>query len=341
MLVGYFLYRAWAYASAKAPSAYMSFPFFNLSTASILLLFTILNDIHQVGRFLQSLYDQKGGLSRLDLIVFNYNMENGGSVARKLDLEDTLNPNSLPMLILSYASKSKMLMVIFQISFLLVAFHKYYELKNFVFVYPYRKALFLLREDFNKSVWNYRGALCRPGKPCPPIHGPKYSVSSSKDSLSSGKGSTNTHNLINSAAASLTSSEYFLSSVWAMLFFSGLMLAIFGAMLENTRLNICGLYTMWELGWERIDAGMSWLERKLPFYEWIVEIAYSDEEKKENARDLNGRELPMWLREAEEKEEMEKSENFADYSKKVIVLNFLLNYGIKAFLIYSYMASLP
>ena len=191
LLVGYFLYRVWAYASAKAPSFYMAFPFFNFSSAAILLLFTILNDFHQVVRFLQWLFGQRSGLSRLDLIVFNFNMQNGGNLARKLEQEEELNPNSLPKLIVSYACRSKMLMVIFQIGFLLVAFHKYYEIKHFLFVYPYRKARFLVREEYNQSVWSYRAAMCRPGKICPPMHGSPSFADRNKASSPSSSSSLN------------------------------------------------------------------------------------------------------------------------------------------------------
>ena len=49
---------------------------------------------------------------------------------------------------------------------------------------------------------------------------------------------------------------------WQFLFFCGVMMATFGAMMENWRLSICGYYVIFELTCEMVDAGMSWMERR-------------------------------------------------------------------------------
>ena len=49
---------------------------------------------------------------------------------------------------------------------------------------------------------------------------------------------------------------------------------------------------MYELSFEMIDAGMSWIERRQPLYEKMIERAFSEEDKKAETRDENGRELP-------------------------------------------------
>ena len=77
-----------------------------------------------------------------------------------------------------------------------------------------------------------------------------------------------------------------------MLFFLSLMMSIYGAIFENQRLLVCGYYAMFELACEMIDAGMSWMERRQPIYEQMIEMAFSDEDKKAELKDENGRELP-------------------------------------------------
>ena len=119
------------------------------------------------------------------------------------------------------------------------------------------------------------------------------------------------------------------------------MMTIFGAMIENTRLCICGYYIMYELSFEMIDAGMSWIERRQPLYEKMIERAFSEEDKKAETRDENGRELPQWLKEAEEKEVAEKAEKYTKYSKKTIFFNYFTNYGLKLYMLFYYSQTFP
>ena len=69
-------------------------------------------------------------------------------------------------------------------------------------------------------------------------------------------------------------------------------MATFGAMVENWRLSICGYYVIFELTCEMVDAGMSWMERRQPLYERLIELAFSEEDKNAETKDENGRELP-------------------------------------------------
>ena len=73
MLFGYLLYRLWAhFVSVKASLAMKCFPFANFSSVSLIFLFTALSEAPQIYHFLCSLYDQETGLSRLDLIMINF-----------------------------------------------------------------------------------------------------------------------------------------------------------------------------------------------------------------------------------------------------------------------------
>ncbi len=107
-------------------------------------------------------------------------------------------------------------------------------------------------------------------------------------------------------------------------------------MLKNLRLFYCGIYLVVELGQERCDAIMCWYERRKPLYEIILELHYTKEQKTEPFQDQNGRELPDWLKEAAEKEELEKAEKLPMYTTKGMCLNLILNYGFKLliFMIY-------
>ena len=64
--------------------------------------------------------------------------------------------------------------------------------------------------------------------------------------------------------------------------------------------------------------------------------AYTEEDKKAEVKDENGRELPQWLKEAEEKVEAEKVQSFQKFSKKTIMINLVVNYGCKLILLYKY-----
>ena len=52
------------------------------------------------------------------------------------------------------------------------------------------------------------------------------------------------------------------------------------------------------------------MERRQQLFERLIERAFTEEDKKAEARDENGRELPQWLKEAEEKEAAEKAERY-------------------------------
>lgn len=56
---------------------------------------------------------------------------------------------------------------------------------------------------------------------------------------------------------------------------------------------------------------MCWYERKKPLYEMLLEFNYTKEMKQEVLKDKKGRELPDWLREADEKEQAEKANKLA------------------------------
>ena len=114
------------------------------------------------------------------------------------------------------------------------------------------------------------------------------------------------------------------------------MMTTFGMMLENQRLIICGYYGMFELAFELIDAGMCWMERRQPFYELLIELSFSQEDKSAELKDENGRELPQWLKEAEEKLAAEKAEKLPKYSKRIVLLNYCFNYGVKLYLLYQF-----
>jgi len=59
---------------------------------------------------------------------------------------------------------------------------------------------------------------------------------------------------------------------------------------------------------------MCWYERRQPLYELAIELAFSAEDKKAEPVDENGRELPQWLKEADEKETAEKAEKFTKHT---------------------------
>ena len=81
---------------------------------------------------------------------------------------------------------------------------------------------------------------------------------------------------------------------------------------------------------------MCWYERRLPIYLFFIDLVYSEEEKKAMLKDENGRELPQWLREAEEKAIIETDLALPNFSKRTIILSYMFNYGLKALLLYYY-----
>ena len=149
--------------------------------------------------------------------------------------------------------------IVVQVAWVLSAYQKYCEFKDFTELLEYKRAIEQAKESFHKSIFNYRIELVRPGK-------------MRKQGLFNWKGA--------------------IFVAWSSLFFVGIMSATFGSMLENERLILCGCYVMFDLAYESVDAGMCWLERRLPLYLFAVEFVYSENDKKAEPRDENGRELP-------------------------------------------------
>ena len=57
--------------------------------------------------------------------------------------------------------------------------------------------------------------------------------------------------------------------------------------------------------------------------------------------DENGRELAQWLREAELKEMSEKQLKYRTFSRKTLILNYCVIYGVKLYLLSLYVNSFP
>ena len=72
VLLGYFIYRLWAFLTLKTSFATKCFPFANFSSVSILFLFTVINDVPQIYQFLCAVFKEGAGMTRLDLIILNY-----------------------------------------------------------------------------------------------------------------------------------------------------------------------------------------------------------------------------------------------------------------------------
>lgn len=142
---------------------------------------------------------------------------------------------------------------------MLAAFQKYYEFKNFVELLPYKKALDQSKDSFHEMVSSYRIALLRPSR---------------RGALLKDSGMTIPAPMVPVSAAPKAASNppkegeetpeesARLFRTWQILFFCGLIMAIFGVMIENCRLLLCGYYVTFELAYEMIDAGMSWTERR-------------------------------------------------------------------------------
>lgn len=90
-----------------------------------------------------------------------------------------------------------------------------------------------------------------------------------------------------------------------------------------------------------MDCALCWYERRQPLYELAIELAFSKEDKEAELVDENGRELPQWLKEAEEKDMDEKNLKYRTISKKALITNFAVNYGVKLALIAFYASSFP
>lgn len=162
-------------------------------------------------------------------------------------------------------------MIIFQISCVLAAFQKYYEFKNFVELLPYKKAIEKSKEGFQEMICTYRAELLK--RRAPPnsfsINNKVNSVpqTTAKKSVpnaaaNNGVSSLSQDELAKSSESRQVSKPFLLHKSWQVICFLSMMMAIFGAMLENQRLLLCGYYTLFELAYEMVDAGMSWMERR-------------------------------------------------------------------------------
>ena len=89
---------------------------------------------------------------------------------------------------------------------------------------------------------------------------PKKSVPNA--TASNGVSSLSQDELAKSSESRQVSKPFLLHKCWQVICFLSMMMAIFGAMLENQRLLLCGYYTLFELAYEMIDAGMNWMERR-------------------------------------------------------------------------------
>ena len=146
---------------------------------------------------------------------------------------------------------SHKIMIIFQISCVLAAFHKYYEFKNFVELLPYKKAIEKCKESFNEMICTYRAELVR-----------RLPFNTSNSCKKVNKAEEISMNTKTESDQKVLTKPFILQICWQVLFFLSLMMSIFGAMFENQRLLVCGYYAMFELACEMIDAGMSWMERR-------------------------------------------------------------------------------
>ena len=118
----------------------------------------------------------------------------------------------------------------------------------------------------------------------------------------------------------------------AWLFFStcSVMMAIFGYMFENTRMSLCGFYLLFDLSHEIFDySRLGWYERRQCIYEQLIELSFSSEDKKAPLKDENGRLLPQWLQQAEEKEMKERQAKLPQTSKHVLMVHYSFHYALK------------
>ena len=162
-------------------------------------------------------------------------------------------------------------MIIFQISCVLAAFQKYYEFKNFVELLPYKKAIEKSKEGFQEMIGTYRAELLKRRVPSntfsmnnkvnsvPQVTAKKLVPNAAANS---GVSPLSQDESAKSPEPKQVSKPFLLHKSWQVICFLSMMMAIFGAMLENQRLLLCGYYTLFELAYEMIDAGMSWMERR-------------------------------------------------------------------------------
>lgn len=78
---------------------------------------------------------------------------------------------------------------------------------------------------------------------------------------------------------------------------------------------------------------MGWYERRLCLYLYLTNFVYSPEDKTAPMKDENGRELPDWLREEEEKILAKAEEKLPKITNTFAIISFAVNYNIKAVLL--------
>ena len=112
------------------------------------------------------------------------------------------------------------------------------------------------------------------------------------------------------------------------------MLSIFGAMFQNSRLFWCGAYIIFELVTELHDACMTWHERRQPVQLYLLKsFFHSENQSNIGTMKEKERELPDWLREAEEKETESKMEKMPNRSTWAISMNYACHYGVKVIIL--------
>ena len=79
---------------------------------------------------------------------------------------------------------------------------------------------------------------------------------------------------------------------------------------------------------------MCWYERRLAIYLYLIDFIYSPDEKTAPMKDENGRELPNWLQEAEEKILAQAEEKLPKTTNTEVFISYAVNYSIKAVLLY-------
>ena len=117
-----------------------------------------------------------------------------------------------------------------QVCSVLYTFHKYYEYKDFVELLQFKKAVYSAKESYNSAMIRYRAALNRPGQLIVPEE--KQDLLNYKEYLADSHLPSQARKA-NNASASNERSGHKLIKTWYVLFFVGLMLIIFGGMLDN------------------------------------------------------------------------------------------------------------
>ena len=201
-------------------------------------------------------------------------------------------------------------------AFVLALVHKVYELKEFLELNSYRRAKFRTQQASHTKMDRYRVDLIRPGIP----NMPSFMVA-------------------DASAEADRSSGTLLARTWFCAILLSFLLMVLGNNLHNRRVLYCGFYVAFELVLEICDIHMSWFERRVPLYQFIIECYYSKQDRVAAPKDENGRELPDWLREAEEREMVQKESCMTKRSWYSVILQYVFNYGIKVYILSLYFNS--